>query len=96
MPTNSKVYVGSIGTLIVLDCGQDISGATARSILVRKPDGTEVTWAAVASGTDSIAYTSVADTFDKPGLWRLQAQVTLPSGSWPGETVLLEVYRKFQ
>lgn len=94
--STQKVYVGDTGTLIVLDCGQDISTATARSISVRKPDGTTTTWAAVASGTDSIAYTSLAGTFDRPGLWRLQAQVTLPSGEWAGATVLLEVFRPFQ
>jgi len=94
--STQKVYVGDTGTLIVLDCGQDISGATARSILVRKPDGTEVTWTAVASGTDSISFTSLAGTFDRPGVWRLQALVTLPSGVWRGDTVLLPVYANFQ
>ena len=36
----TKVYVGDAGTVLTLDCGQDISAATARAILVRKPDGT--------------------------------------------------------
>lgn len=92
----SKVYVGDTGTSIVLDCGQDITAATARSIQVRKPDGSVVTWSAVASGTDSIAYTSLADTFDKPGAYKLQALVTLPSGMWRGSTASLTVYGVFQ
>ena len=91
----SKAYVGDTGTLIVLDCGQDISAATARSIEVRKPDGTTATWAAVASGTTAIAFTTLAGSLDMPGRWRLQARVTLPSGQWRGETAPLDVYSPF-
>ncbi len=91
----SKVYTGDTGTVIVLDCGQDISAATARSIAVRKPDGSSTSWAAVAEGTDSIKHTSLADTFDQAGDYQLQAVVTLPSGTWRGETVALHVYSPF-
>lgn len=92
----SKVYVGDTGTLIVLDCGQDISAATARSIEVRKPDGATVSWAASASGTNSIAFTTLAGSLDQAGEWLLQASVTLPSGKWLGETVALQVYGQFE
>lgn len=91
----TKPYVGDTGTVITLDCGQDISAATARAIEVRKPDGTTATWAAVASGSNSIAFTTLAGTLDMPGRWRLQARVTLPSGQWRGETAVLDVYSPF-
>ena len=91
----SKVYVGDTGTVIVLDCGQDISAATARSIEVRKPDGSVASWAASASGANSIAYTTLAGSFDQAGPWRLQAKVTLPSGVWRGATAELQVYAAF-
>lgn len=91
----TKVYVGDTGTVITLDCGADISAASARSIAVRKPDDTTTSWAAVASGTDSIAYTTLADTLDQNGVWKLQAVVTLPTGVWRGETALLHVYANF-
>jgi hypothetical protein len=91
----SKVYTGDTGTVITLDCGQDISAASARSIEVRKPDGTAATWSAVASGSNSIAFTTLAGTLDMPGRWRLQARVTLPSGQWRGETAVLDVYSPF-
>ena len=91
----TKTYVGDTGTVITLDCGTDISAASARSIAVRKPDGTTTSWTADASGTDSIAFTTLAGTFDMPGTWRLQAVVTLGSGTWRGETVLLQVYSNF-
>lgn len=91
----SKVYTGDTGTVITLDCGQDISAASARSIEVRKPDGTSATWSAAASGSNSIAFTTLAGTLDMPGRWRLQARVTLPSGQWRGETAVLDVYSPF-
>lgn len=91
----SKTYVGDIGTRITLDCGTDISAATARSIEVRKPDGTTTSWPAVASGTDALYFDTLADSLDRAGDWRLQAKVTLPSGIWLGETVLLRVYAPF-
>ena len=91
-----KVYVGDIGTVIVLDCGQDISAATVREIAVRKPDASLVTWTAVASGPNALAFTTVSGTLDRAGRWLLQAKVTLPSGSWLGETAELTVYAPFK
>lgn len=91
----SKVYVGDTGTAIILDCGQDVSAATARSIEARKPDGTTVSWAASASGTNAIRFDTLAGTLDQAGKWRLQAKVTLPSGLWRGATAELVVYAAF-
>lgn len=92
----TKLYIGDTGTQIVLDCGQDISAASARSIEVRKPDGSTATWAASASGTNSVAYVTLADTLDQAGEWRLQSNVTLPSGEWLGETAYIEVAEAFE
>jgi hypothetical protein len=91
-----KVYVGDIGTQIVLDCGQDISAATARSIEIKKPNGRTVSWPATASGTNAITCTTGgSNLLDVSGAWQLQAKVTLPSGTWRGETVALNVYASF-
>lgn len=91
----SKVYVGDTGTAIILDCGQDISAATVRSIEVRKPNGSRASWAATASGTNAIRFDTISTTLDQPGVWKLQAKVTLSSGVWRGETVELDVYAPF-
>lgn len=95
MSEKNKVYVGSIGTQIILDCGQDISAATSLRIDVRKPDGTVVTWSAVASGATALRFDTLAGTLDQVGRWRLQAHVTLPTGDWPGDTIALDVYAPF-
>ena len=91
----TKVYVGDTGTAIILDCGQDVSAATARSIEYRKPDGTTGSWSASASGTNSIRFDSLAGTFDQAGRWQLQAKVTLATGLWRGATAELLVYAAF-
>jgi hypothetical protein len=88
----SKVYQGDTGTRITLDCGTDISTATSRQILARKPDGTSATWAASASGTTSLFFDTLSNTLDMPGVWNLQARVSIGSGVWLGETVELKVY----
>ena len=92
----SKTYTGDTGTVIVLDCGANVSAATARAIDARRPDGTLVSWAAVAEGIDSIKFTTFANSLDQPGDWKLQSRVTLPSGTWRGETVLLRVFTPFE
>jgi hypothetical protein len=91
----TKTYTGDTGTVITLDCGQDISAASVRTIEVRKPDGTTTSWAASASGNNSIMFTTLVGTLDMPGRWKLQARVTLPSGVWRGETAVLDVYSPF-
>jgi hypothetical protein len=91
----TKSYVGDTGTRITLDCGTDISTSSARTIEVRKPDGSTASWTATLSGTTGVYYDTAADTLDMPGTWRLQARVTIGSGVWRGETVLLQVYPAF-
>jgi len=92
----TKTYVGDTGTVITLDCGTDISAATARSIAVQRPDGTTTTWAASASGTDSIAFTTLAGSLDQDGTWLLQAVVSIGGGTYRGETAQLVVYATFR
>ena len=97
MSSENKVYVGDEGTVIELDCGEDISTATVTDIKVRKPDGTLVTWTGSKNGgvNSQIDYTVVTDDFDQPGAYRLQAYVEMPSGKWRGESVSLLVYKSF-
>ncbi len=90
-----KVYLGDVGTVITLDCGQNISAATGLAILARKPSGEIVTWTAVASGTNGLSYTTVAGAIDETGTWKLQALVTFASSVFRGETANLPVYAAF-
>lgn len=86
------LYVGDVGTAIVLDCVEDISAASALAIQVLKPDGSTATWPAVAEGTTALRFDTLAGTIDMWGLWRLQPVVTLPGGTWRGKLAELFVY----
>lgn len=91
----SKVYVGDIGTAIVLDTGTNLGTATAFSIEVRKPSGAVVSWAATVVETTKLRFVTVSGTLDEAGSWAMQAKVALPSGLWLGETATMTVYRPF-
>lgn len=92
----SKIYVGDVGTEIILDCGVDISTATVRKIKVRKPDGTNAEWAAVSEGTKAIKYVVQAGDIAKAGVWRLQAYIEMPGWLGSGQTVDVRVYDLFR
>lgn len=91
-----KIYVGDVGTEIILDCGADISNATVREIVARKPNGQVVTWAATASGTNAIKRTVQAGDIDVAGRWMLQAKVVTPTWSGLGETFAMTAHSAFE
>lgn len=90
-----KPYVGDVGTEIKLNVGVSLAGATAQSIEAKRPDGTTVSWPGTVVESTKVRFTSQAGTFNMPGVWKLQARVTLPTGTWAGEVVKLNVYRLF-
>ena len=94
--STEKIYVGDIGTAISLDCKQDVTAATVRSIEAKRPDESTVSWTAIADGTARIRFVTLAGSLDMPGKWKLQAKVTLPSGTWRGRTVSMTVYNPFE
>ena len=92
--TPSKIYVGDVGTKIILNCDTDVSTATILTIEVLKPDGTEISWTATKeSGNTSISYTTEANDLDIPGVWRMQASITSPAWVGLGETAKIRVHR---
>ena len=91
----SKVYVVDVGTEIRLDVGVDLSGATEVGIAVLNPNGVESLWIGDPLGTTKVKYVIQADDMPVPGAWKLQAKLVMPTGIWFGETVTLNVYKKF-
>ena len=86
------MHVGDIGTVIAVtvtdaDSGVaiDVSGATAKVLLFRKPSRATVQKAAAfaTDGSDgALTYTFVAGDLDESGSWLAQAFVELPAGTW--------------
>ena len=61
----TTIFVGDVGTEIVLNCGVDISASTVRKIIARKPNGQRV-GAADPFGVDAITYTTLSVTSAMP------------------------------
>ena len=87
----AEIFEGDTGTVVEVavkdenGAALDVSTATTKDIILKKPDGTMLTKAAsfTTDGSDGmIEFTSLATDFDKPGDYRLQAYIEMPSGSW--------------
>ena len=89
--------VGTIFRVTLMDgtVAADVSGATAKSIIFSKPSGTVVEKDAAfyVDGSDGIIqYTTVTDDLDETGTWKIQARVTLATGTWSSDTQKFKVY----
>ena len=86
-----EIRLNDIGTVIELtikdqdDSAVDVSGASTKQFVFRKPGGTAVvkTAAFVTDGTDGkLKYTTVTDDLDTAGDWQVQAFVDFGSTEW--------------
>jgi hypothetical protein len=98
-----KLYVGDVGTFIIVDTKVDLTGALSLSFRVRKPDGTEVTWTPVILHTVDfkkyLRYEVQEGDFDQAGEYKLQAYAQVPEDGiyWEGrgETASFVVYARW-
>ena len=96
-----EIHQYDIGTIFRMtvksgDDAVDISGATEKYILFKKPDATVVTQDAefLTDGSDGIIqYTTVEDDLDLTGKWKIQARVILSSGTWSSDIGEFTVYK---
>ena len=86
-----KHYSGETGTEIRLNCGCDISAASATVIYCRKPSGTTATWTATVYGTNYIRYYTGSTDLNETGVYRVQAGITLGTWTGRGETAIFEI-----
>lgn len=91
----AKVYQNDIGTQIIINLQENISAATDYSLLVQKPDGTEVTWTPSIYNTKYLKYTTVSNDLDQVGEYKIQPQLTLDGWTGKGNTVTLNIYRGY-
>jgi hypothetical protein len=86
-----SVYKNSIGIKLIAECGTDITSATTRQILYRKPDGTRGAWTATQESSTSISYTVVSGDIDFTGDLQIQAYVITPTWTLYGDIARLTV-----
>lgn len=95
-----EIHVGDIGTIFriaLTDCdvAVDLTGNTALQIIFLKPDASSVTKTAVLYGLATagvIEYATIADDLDQAGVWKMQAKITLPTGTWSSDVEKFRVY----
>jgi hypothetical protein len=87
-----KVYVNEVRYLIKVDCGEDVTTATAQSISVRKPDGTVVNWSALVAEDNFIQHSTEAGDIDHDGIYRVQSVVVLDGKTLLGNTDNFRIY----
>lgn len=97
----TKHYINTIGTVIRVDVGSDISTATVRKFLVRKPSNEYVEWTATVGDPvqgvyQILEYVVQAGDWDEPGTYALQAYVEMPEWQGPGTTVKFKLYNRYQ
>ena len=109
---SAQVHVGDVGTVfyaIVKDEGSvyvDISTASTRQLLFRKPDLSVLTktatYVTAYTGTDPVIaegvaakavmqWTAIAGDITAPGSWSVQGYVVIGAGAWHTDTFTFNV-----
>lgn len=96
----AEIHVGDIGTIIrgTAKDGSaivDVSTATTKDFIFRKPDGTVITRSTVftTDGTNGqIEYVTVSGDLDRAGTWSVQLHIILPTGEWKSDIFKFDVY----
>lgn len=95
-----EIHVGDTGTEFIVIAKSDtlvldISSATTKQLIFVKPDGTKLTKTATfyTNGTDGkLSYVTQSTDLDQQGSWKIQAKITLPSGTWSSSIGKFKVY----
>ena len=97
-----EIHIGDIGTIFEITLMDDlavvnVAPASEMLIIFTKPDGSKVINAAKLTGDGSdgkIRYVITLSTeLDQNGSWKIQANVTLPSGQWSSNIDRFRVYK---
>lgn len=100
MPAN-EIHVGDVGTTLLVtvkdgDSAVDISGASTKQIIIKKPSGSTLTKTASFStdGTDGkMSYTIILGDLDEAGTHQLQGKVVISDGTYNTDITKFKVHR---
>lgn len=91
-----KVYVGDIGTAIIIDCEESLVDVLSNPVInVKKPNGTTAQWTGAVYDTTKVKYSTIAGDLDVAGTYILQPYVAFATWSGKGVSVELQVYPAF-
>lgn len=86
-----QIFVGDIGTVLLLDCGVNITSATSVKVIAKSPQGLKKEFIGTVDGTNNVKYTTSSADFDVAGNWLLQSYVQMPDWTGRGAWVTLTV-----
>ena len=97
----NEIHINDVGTqfLVTVTDGTsavDISSATTKQLIFKKPSGAKLTKAAAfnTDGTDGkIRYNVAADDLDEVGSYKLQGKVVISDGTFYTDITTFKVYR---
>jgi len=92
---SGKIYLGDVGTEILVDLIEDISMATEHIFLVKKPDFQIVEWPAIIYESKFLKYVCQVGDLDQKGKYRIQPKISVTGWSGKGETVSFIVHDRF-
>jgi len=92
----NKIYVDTVGLIIEIDMGEDLTGATGLAFEVKKPDDSLDSWTPSIYDSNYLRYTTQNGDLDKPGIYKIQPKFTLSGWTGPCNTVVILVYGEYQ
>ena len=100
MPAN-EIHVGDVNTQLTVTVKDgtstvNISSATAKYLVLKKPDGTTLqkNTSFVTDGTDGqMQYTTVSGDITSCGTWKMQGNVELGGGKFRTDIISFKVLR---
>lgn len=95
--TGGKVYKDTVGLILTLDTGVDITDSDVSLLMkVRKPDGEEVEWTATVLSTSKLKYITQNGDLGQSGSYLIQAVVMIGSQIYYGETTSFQVSKEYE
>jgi len=93
--------INSIGVKFKIDIGEDITLATTKNLIFLKPDGSTVAVAGAIEDLVYLTYTTVlavdgTTLLNQAGLWRVTAQMVLPTFTGYGDSCEFFVESEFE
>lgn len=85
------IFVGDVGTELLLDCGVSIATATVLKVIARTPKGGKKEWTGTLNGTTTVRYVLQTGDIDVAGVWAVQAYVEMPGWKGRGEWAEIKV-----
>jgi hypothetical protein len=94
----TRIYKNDIGTEFIFDCGVSITDATDTSVVITKPDGTDVTWIAVKHSINGeenyLKYNSVAGDLNQLGVYTSDTELVFPTWQGSADPTIFTVWDK--